>query len=87
MFALPVTAPQTGRLNHSLSPVLEAGIPDPGVGGAGPPGTPPLLGMQTAVPSPCPLRVGPLCVRVLTSSSYKDPSPVGLGPPSDPILP
>ena len=78
MFALPVTAPQTGRLKHSLSPVLE---------GAGPPGIPPLLGMQTAVPSPCPLRVGPLCVRVLTSSSYKDPSPVGLGPPSDPILP
>ena len=61
-------------------------MPDPGVGGAGPPGTP-LLGVQTAVPSPCPLRVGPLCVRVLTSSSYKDPSPVGLGPPRDPILP
>ena len=80
--------PPAGQLKQpdSLSPGLEAGIPDPGVGGAGPPEAS-LLGVQTAVSSPCPHRVLPLCVCVLTSSSYKDPSRRGLGPhPSDPIL-
>lgn len=35
--------------------------------------------MWTAISSPCPHRVVPVSVCVLTSS-YKDPSPVGLGP-------
>ena len=35
-----------------------------------------LLGVQTAASSPCPS----VYVRVLTSSSHKDSSPVGLGP-------
>ena len=69
-----------------LSPGLEAGLPDPGAGGAGL-AEAPLLGVQTAGSSPCPPRVIPLCVCVLTASSYKDPSPVGLGlDPRDFIL-
>ena len=72
---------------RSLSPGLEAGTPDPGVGGAGPPEAP-LLGVQTAGSSPSPPRVVAECVCVLTSSSCKDPSPVGSGPhPGDLILP
>ena len=51
-------APQT--TDHFLL-VLEAGIPDPGVGGAGPPGAS-LLGVQTAVSSPH--GVVPLCASV-----------------------
>lgn len=46
-----------------FSPGLEAGIPDPRVGGAGPPEAS-LPGEQTAVSSPCPPRAIPLCVSV-----------------------
>ena len=37
-----------------------------------------LLGVLTAVSSPCVLRGSSLCVCVLISSSYTDTSPVGL---------
>lgn len=40
-----------------------------------------LLGLQTAVFSPCPPVVFPLCVCVLISSSYGVTSQTGLGPP------
>ena len=43
--------------------VLQAGLSDSGVGGAGPLEAP-LLGVQTAVSFPHPHRAGPLCVPV-----------------------
>ena len=71
-FALRCFARAAGTKAHSrgslnsrqlLSPGLEAGIPDPAVGGAGPPEAS-LLGVLTAVSAPCPHRVVPLCVSV-----------------------
>ena len=58
-----VPQPRQLREPDSLPPVLEAGLPDPGVGGAGPPEAS-LLGVQTAVSSPCPHWLVPLCVSV-----------------------
>lgn len=50
---------------------------NPGVGGAGPPL---LVGVQTAVSLPVSLQGHPsMCIQCLTSS-YQDPSPVGLEP-------
>ena len=63
--ALAVTKPTAWAAqttDHFLL-VLEAGLPDPGVGGAGPPEAP-LLGVQMAVSSPCPHRVVPTSVSV-----------------------
>ena len=52
-----------GTLSGRNYCLLEAGIPDPAVGGAGPPEAS-LLGVQTAISSLCPHRVVPLSVSV-----------------------
>lgn len=77
-----------GVLNNrnSLSPVLGAGVRVPGVGRAGSArGLSAQRGDGRLLPGSSPGRPSVrVCVLI---SSYKDISPMGLGPPSDLILP